>query len=529
MQPDVAVGIDIGTSYCRVAVLDRDGSPVLVPDEYGDRHIPAVVRYTMHGAEVGYYPERFLVTDWENSVREIPRYIGRWRDLPPDVLAASPCAVYEDGGRAIFNVLYRTVRPEEAYATLVEHLVRMAERFCGRRIRAVVLTVPANAEDRFRVVVKEVVERHGIQVLAMISQPAAALLAFQHAYPQQRASRLVAVADTGGGNTDVSIARLEHGNVTILSTAGQAYLGGVELQWRLAEALNEHFCRTAQVDLLAEQDGSRVRSLGLLDEAGEALKALTRSTSTPVVLDHHAGFGADLWTEVQRSDFERWIGQELGRIAALCGTALRRAGLQAGRIDQVIAIGGASMIPAVRRTVALAFDRSEEQLTRLDPLGAVACGAALQAGILLGRVAGSVREITPYPLGIGAFPPRGMPDDDTKMFSVIVNRHTPIPTPPAGARDCLTQTYVTRFPYQTQMSIEVLQYRGERECASTDPRMHITADECEVLGAWTLTGIKPREQSFVDVSFQIDRDGILNVTAREQGTRNILRQQIDRW
>jgi molecular chaperone DnaK (HSP70) len=149
--------------------------------------------------------------------------------------------------------------------------------------------------------------------------------------------------------------------------------------------------------------------------------------------------------------------------------------------------------------------------------------------MLLGRVAGSVREITPYPLGIGAFPPRGMPDDDTKMFSVIVNRHTPIPTPPSGARDCLTQTYVTRFPYQTQMSIEVLQYRGERECASTDPRMHITADECEVLGAWTLTGIKPREQSFVDVSFQIDRDGILNVTACEQGTRNILRQQIDRW
>lgn len=528
MQSDVAVGIDIGTSYCRVAVLDRDGQPVLVPDEYGDRHIPAVVRYTMHGAEVGYYPQRFLVTDWENSVREIPRYIGRWRDLPPDVLAASPCTVYEDGGRAIFNVLYRTVRPEEAYAALVEHLVRMAERFCGRQIGAVVLTVPANAEDRFRVVVREVVERLGIQVLAMISQPAAALLAFQHDRPQQ-ASRLVAVADIGGGNTDVSIARLERGNVTIKSTAGQAYLGGVELQWRLAERLNEHFCRTAQVDLLAEQDGSRVRSLGLLDEAGEALKALTQRPSTPVVLDHLAGFGADLWMEVQRSDFERWIGQELGRIAALCGTALRRAGLQAGEIDQVIATGGASMIPAVRLTVALAFDRSTERLTPLDPFGAVACGAALQAGILLGRVAGNVREITPYPLGIGSFPRRGMPDDDTKMFSVIVNRHTAIPTPAAGTRGCLTQTYATRFPYQTEMSIEVLQYRGEQECAATDPRMGITADECEVLGAWTLTGIKPREESLVDVSFQIDRDGILHVTAREQGTRNILRQQIDRW
>ena len=146
-----AVGIDIGTTYARVAVLDGRGGLRLVADRYGDQHIPAVVRHTMHGSEVGYYPERFLVTDLENTVREVPRFLGRYADLPRRVIESAPFPVYEEEGRARFNVLYRLTGPEESYARLVTHLVGLAAAQVGGPVREVVLTVPANAEDRARV------------------------------------------------------------------------------------------------------------------------------------------------------------------------------------------------------------------------------------------------------------------------------------------------------------------------------------------------------------------------------------------
>src|SRR5579859_4679884 len=192
-----AVGIDIGTCFARAAILDRAGGVRLVSDRYGDREIPAVVRYTMHGSEVGYYAERFLVTDWENSVREVPRFLGRYADLPRRVIEGAPFPVYEEAGRARFNLLYTITGPEEVYTRLVSHLAHLASRDAGQPVRSVVLTVPANAEDRVRVSVQAALEAAGLTLVRIVNAPTAALLALRHLCPGDPRLRrgLVALVD----------------------------------------------------------------------------------------------------------------------------------------------------------------------------------------------------------------------------------------------------------------------------------------------------------------------------------------------
>jgi molecular chaperone DnaK len=335
----------------------------------------------------------------------------------------------------------------------------------------------------------------------------------------------VALVDIGGGTTDVSIARLDENGVTILATAGDPYLGGVELRERLAAGVNARF-RAQGADLLAPAGAatghSRAGSLALLRAADEAVAALTTADATDILLDHGAGFGRDLWEQVQRAEFEAWIAPDLVRLAGLCGRALRLAGLQAGAVDAVALAGGCARIPAVQRTIAAAFGRPAAELIVREPTALAAYGAALQAGIALGRVGESVRDVTPYPLGIAAF--NAPYPDGIKILSTVVERGTPIPTAAPGGRGACRRTFYTRVPDQTEMSLQVLQYRGPRHDAG-----HIVPEECEALGEWTLAGIRPRQAAPVDVTFHIDANGILHLMAQEQGTRNILRQAITRW
>jgi molecular chaperone DnaK len=520
-----AVGIDIGTCYARVAVLDGDG-PRLVADRYGDRACPAVVRYGMHGSDVGYYPERFLVTDWENTVREVPRFLGRYADLPRRVIEAAPFPVYEEAGRARFNLLYTTAGPEEVYTRLVRHLAGLASADLGRPVRAVALTVPANAEDRVRVSVQAALAAAGLDLVRIVNAPTAALLALRRLLPDEARLRdgLVALVDIGGGTTDVSIARLDGAGVTILATAGDPYLGGVELRARLAAGANAGF-RAAGVDLLtpngAATGHSRAGELALLRAADEAMTALSTATQADLLLDHGAGFGRDLWARVARAEFEAWIAPDLVRLASLCGQALRRAGLAASALDAVALAGGCAHIPAIQRAIAAAFGRAPADLIIREPAALAAYGAALQAGIALGQVAERVQDVTPYPLGIAAFNapyPGGV-----ELFSEVVARGTSIPTPGPTARGACRRTFYTRVPGQDAMTLQVLQYRGADEPTAVPPAA------CETLGEWTLTGIAPQGHVPVDVTFHIDAHGILHLTAQEQGTRNILRQAIARW
>lgn len=533
------VGIDIGTCFARAAILDRQGGLRLVADRYGDRHIPAVVRYTMHGSEVGYYPEHFLVTDWENSVREVPRFLGRYADLPPRVIDSAPFPVYEEEGRARFNVLYRITGPEEVYTRLVRHLADLAGAELGQPVRAVVLTVPANAEDRARVSVQAALAAAGLDLIRIVNQPTAALLALRRLAPGDPRLRrgIVALADIGGGTTDVSIARVDEEGVTVLATAGDPYLGGVELRARLAQGVNTRF-RARGADLLAPAGAatghSRARELALLRAADEAIATLATTDEADLLLDHGAGFGRDLWERVRRAEFEAWIAPDLVRLASLCGRALRLAGLPATAVDAVALAGGCAPIPAVQRTLAAAFGCSADQLIVREPMALAAYGAAIQAGIALGRVAETVQDVTPYPLGISAFNapyPAGI-----EVFSTVVRRSTPIPTAgPRAARAC-RRTFYTRHADQREMTLQVLQYRGARVVPGwgsgagfADDPTDILPDQCETLGTWTMTGIRPGPRAAVDVTFHIDANGILHLTAQEQGTRNVLTQAIERW
>jgi molecular chaperone DnaK (HSP70) len=529
------VGIDIGTCYARAAILDAHGGLRLAADRYGDQDIPAVVRYTMHGAQVGYYPERFLVTDWENSVEGAPRFLGRYADLPAAVLESTPFPVYEEGGRARFNLLYTTSGPEEVYTHLVRHLAGLAAATAGTPVRAVALTVPANAEDRARVSVQAALEAAGIELIRIVNAPTAALLALRRLCPGDARLRegLVALVDVGGGTTDVSIARLDASGVTILATAGDPYLGGVELRERLATGVRARFA--AEDDgAMAALKGSRVGALALRRAAGETMAALTDTRHADLILDHGAGFGRDLWTDVSRRDFEGWIAPELVRLASLCGRALRMAGVSAADLGAVALAGGCARIPAVQGTIARAFGCPPDSLIVREPTALAAYGAALQAGIALGRVDERVQDVTPYPLGIAAYNapyPGGV-----EVFSTVVRRGTPIPSAQPGGRGACKRTFYTRCPGQTEMSLRVLQYRGPlilpgwaEANAADNGGYDIPPESCETLGEWTLHGIAPTGRAPVNVTFDIDAHGILHLTAQEQGTRNILRQAINRW
>ncbi|HUS14187.1 MAG TPA: Hsp70 family protein [Chloroflexia bacterium] len=529
-----AVGIDIGTCFARAAVLDSSGRPRLVADAYGDQDVPAVVRYTMHGSQVGYYPDRFLVTDWENTVREVPRFLGRYADLPPQVLAAAPFPVSEQDGRARFNLLYTTAGPEEVYSRLVRHMADQAAAALGRPVRAVALTVPANAEDRVRVSVGTALADAGLELLGLVNAPSAALLALRRLLPgdPRLQNGIVALVDIGGGTTDVSIARVDADGVTILATAGDPYLGGVELRARLAAGANARF-QAMGADLLAPAGAatghSRAGALALLRAADESMAALSTAPSADLLLDHGAGFGRDLWTSVTRRQFEDWIAPELVRLAALCGRALRQAGLTAGTVGAVALAGGCARIPAVGRAVAAAFGRRAADLIIQEPAALAAYGAALHAGMALGQVAGALRDVTPYPLGLAAYDepyPGGR-----EVFNTLIHPGTPIPTAAPTRHGACRDTFYPRYPGQTAMRLQVLQYRGPRELpgpshAAGEP---VLPAECETLGEWTLSGLRAEGHVAVDVTFHIDANGILHLSAQEQGTRNILRQSISRW
>jgi len=274
---------------------------------------------------------------------------------------------------------------------------------------------------------------------------------------------------------------------------------------------------------------SRSLNLGLLHAAGEAMQELSVATTTEIALDHGAGFGHDLYTRLARSEFEVTLEEGLLKIGELCLRAMREAHLQPHQIDAVVLAGGASQIPAVRRVVALTLARQPEELICYEPQGLAALGAAVQAAALSGYSSFEhlrVRDITPYPLGIAAYFATGdgltEENGEEELLSVIVDRQ-------AGLPIRRQTTYYTRRPNQTQMELHLLQYRGERQPTSRGYLPKVYPHECETLGKWLLTGILPRQKSEVLVTFEIDENGILHLTAEEKGTSNRLNQQITRW
>ena len=360
-------------------------------------------------------------------------------------------------------------------------------------------------------------------MLRLINRPSAALLAIRDwrleiADSDDRSPTHVAVVDCGGGTTDVSIARREATGARVLATAGDALLGGDDMIWEVVRQLNARFQNSAGVNVFAVDD-SRLAVQGLRSAVAEALETLRLAPETLLALDHGGGFGRDLLTLVRRREVDAWLAPLLARVAGLCERALSAAGLHTRQIDALLLVGDAAGLPGMYEVVVRAFGRAPVGLAPAQANELAALGAALAAA----ADTPGVWDVTPYPLGINCY------YGDEELFSPIVAANTPIPSPPSGASGTFAERYTTRYPDQTHVKLDILQYRGPR-IPTTSGAGRVYPHECERLGSWDFSGLQPRkgQHAAFSVTFSIDRDGILHLHAEETATGHILDASVQR-
>lgn len=504
------LGIDIGSDYARAARLDDTGLPHSIPVAPATSALPAVARQTLQGLQIGFAAAHALVGNAETTVQACTRLMGRAGELPAALIERLPYAVREQGGETLCNLLYAEVPISTIYGRLARALVDAAELHTGTAVESVVLTVPASAEHRFRVQARAAVEAQGIRVQRLINQPAAALLTTHlpdHAHH-------IAVVNCSGGTTEISIAQRSTAGTRILATAGDALLGSDDLAWSVAEQLNQRFRRLAGVDVFGV---GPIAAQGLRRAAGEALETLCIAPETTLVLDHGAGFGRDLVTVVRRSDVDTWLNASLHHLQTLCHRALTNSHLAHTQIDAVVLIGSAAHLPMLQLAIAHAFQIAPGQLQTANAANAAVYGAALASA----SDAALVWDVTPYPLGVACF------YGDTEILSPIIAANTPIPTPSIGQAGAFMQQYTTRYPDQTEVRLDVLQYRGPRQ-PQTWGDGRVLPNECELLGSWMFTNLKPQRgrAAAFSIAFAIDSDGILHLQAQETATRHTLTAQV---
>ena len=506
------LGIDIGTHWARAAYLDASSQPRVVTMGDGTTALPAVARQSLRGLEVGRDAARALAGNAEVTLQGCTRLLGRAGDLPPRVLERLPYAVRVEGGEAVCNLLYAEVRAAEVYGKVARALVDAAEVELGGVVEGVVLTVPAAADERYRIQARAAVEAQGVPVKRLVNQPTAALLAAL----LPSAAINVAVVYCGDGSTEVTLARRQGGKVAILATAGDLWLGREELIWRVADRLNERFRQQAGVNVYAASDGPTA-ALGLRYAAAEAIQTLRHALKTTVVIDHGGGFAQDLVTMLHRAEIEAWLAPDFARMVSLCQRVLAQAGMQAEAIDVVLLVGDGTEVPALRESIAECFQRPVADLLAVDAPHLPVLGAALAQGD------GLAWDVTPYALGINCH------YGGRELFSPIIRSNTPIPTPVVGAPGAYCESYQTLHRDQTEVTLTVLQYRGEQ---NPDPNgaTPVLPQECEQLGVWTFRDLHPRrgKRANFTVTFAVDADGILHLLAEEKGTGHRLTVQVDR-
>jgi molecular chaperone DnaK len=304
--------------------------------------------------------------------------------------------------------------------------------------------------------------------------------------------------------------------VAILATTGDLWLGREELVWRVSDRLNDRFRNQAGVDVYAASDGPTA-ALGLCHAAAEGLQRLRHALKTTVVIDHGGGFAQDLVTYLHRTEIQTWLAADFEQISALCRRVLAQAGMVAGGVDAVLLVGDGTEIPGLREAIADCFARPVADLLTVDAPHLPVLGAALAQG------GGLAWDVTPYALGISCT------YGQRELFSPIIHPNTAIPTPPVGTPSAYSESYQTLHRDQTEVSLAVLQYRGEQ---NPDPygATPVTPSECEALGMWTFHGLQPKrgERARFTVTFAVDADGILHLLAKETATGHSLTIQVDR-
>jgi molecular chaperone DnaK len=485
----VAVGIDLGTTNSVIAATEA-GKPTVIPNAEGSRTTPSVVAFTDTGERlVGQLARRQAILNPKGTISSAKRFIGRHYDeVASERETVSYDVVPGPDGAARFQVGGKQYAPEEISALVLRKLAADAAKFLGEKVTEAVITVPAYFNDAQRQATKDAGRIAGLEVLRIINEPTAAALAYGL---DKKGNETVLVFDLGGGTFDVSILDIGDGVVEVRATSGDTHLGGDDFDRRIVDYLADDFQRDNGIDLRADP-----QALQRLFEAAEKAKVeLSSVTQTPVSLPFitaDATGPKHLNTTLTRAKFDQLTADLVERTAGPVQRAIADAKLTVADIDEVILVGGATRIPAVQNQVRRLTGGKDPNMT-VNPDEVVALGAAVQAAVLKGEVKDVVLlDVTPLSLGIETL---------GGVMTKIIERNTTIPTR-------RTETFSTAEDNQTAVDVVILQ--GERERA-TDNR---------VLGRFRLENIRPapRGEPQIEVTFDIDANGILNVSARDKDT-----------
>ena len=482
------IGIDLGTTNSCIAVVEN-GETVVIPNAEGSRTTPSVVAFTQSGERlVGQVAKRQAVTNPENTVFAVKRLMGRRFDSAEATRQAQlvPYRLAQaENGDAWVNAGGKLYSPPEISAMVLATIKGIAEAYLGQEVTEAVITVPAYFDDAQRQATKDAGRIAGLEVKRIINEPTAAALAYGL---EQKEGQRIAVCDLGGGTFDISILEIHHGVFKVRATHGDTYLGGEDFDHRLVDSLCDRFQKETGIDLRRD----RMALQRLKEQAEKAKHELSSSLTTEINLPFIAADATGpkhLVLTLKRSEFEILVGDLIEKSLEPCQQALRDAGLKVQDIDAVVLVGGMTRMPLVRQKVAEFFGREPHK--GVNPDEVVACGASIQGAALTGELDEVLLlDVTPLSLGV---------ETGGGVFHALIPRNTTIPTKKS-------EVFTTSIDNQPFVPIHVLQ--GEREMAADN----------RTLAKFELAHIPPAPRGVpeIEVTFEIDANGIMNVSAIDQ-------------